>query len=90
MQSKKDGPYFEYDVNMEDPTPDYIDSKIRELIATKGKPDLLVVDYIGNMTVRNAPNGSKDWENQSKAVQGLFLLAKRFLAATQYEQLSFE
>jgi hypothetical protein len=78
MQSKKDGPYFEYDVNMEDPTPDYIDSKIRELIATKGKPDLLVVDYIGNMTVRNAPNGSKDWENQSKAVQGLFLLAKRY------------
>ena len=38
--------YFEYDVNMEDPTPEYIDSRIRDLIATKGKPDLLVVDYI--------------------------------------------
>lgn len=78
LKKASEGPYFEYDVNMEDPTPDYIDSKIRELIATKGKPDLLVVDYIGNMTVRNAPNGSKDWENQSKAVQGLFLLAKRY------------
>jgi replicative DNA helicase len=78
LKKQEQGPYFEYDVNMEDPTPDYIDSKIRELIATKGKPDLLVVDYIGNMTVRNAPNGSKDWENQSKAVQGLFLLAKRY------------
>jgi len=78
LNKQSDGPYFEYDVNMEDPTPDYIDGKIRELIATKGKPDLLVVDYIGNMTVRNAPNGSKDWENQSKAVQGLFLLAKRY------------
>ena len=78
MQSKKDGPYFEYDVNMEDPTPDYIDSRIRDLIATKGKPDLLVVDYIGNMTVRNAPQNAKDYELQSKAVQELFKMAKRY------------
>ena len=78
LKNQSEGAYFEYDVNMEDPTPDYIDGKIRELIATKGKPDLLVVDYIGNMTVRNAANGAKDWENQSKAVQGLFLLAKRY------------
>jgi hypothetical protein len=63
---------------MEDPTPDYIDGKIRELIATKGKPDLLVVDYIGNMTVRNAANGAKDWENQSKAITELFKMAKRY------------
>ena len=70
--------YFEYDVNMEDPTPEYIDSRIRDLIATKGKPDLLVVDYIGNMTVRNAPNNVKDWELQSKAIQQLFIMAKRY------------
>lgn len=63
---------------MEDPTPEYIDSRIRDLIATKGKPDLLVVDYIGNMTIRNAPNGAKDWENQSKAIQQLFIMAKRY------------
>jgi replicative DNA helicase len=74
----KDGPYFEYDVNMEDPTPEYIDSRIRDLIATKGKPDLLVVDYIGNMTVRNAPNNAKDWELQSLAVKQLFIMAKRY------------
>jgi hypothetical protein len=78
MKSKKDGPYFEYDVNMEDPTPDYIDSRIRDLIATKGKPDLLVVDYIGNMTIRNAPQNAKDYELQSKAVQELFKMAKRY------------
>jgi hypothetical protein len=78
LRSQEGGPYFEYDVNMEDPTPEYIDQKIRELIATKGKPDLLVVDYIGNMTVRKAVNGAKDWENQSHAVKGLFLLAKRY------------
>jgi len=78
LKSQEDGPYFEYDVNMEDPTPEYIDQKIRELIAAKGKPDLLVVDYIGNMTVRKATAGAKDWENQSQAVKGLFLLAKRY------------
>jgi replicative DNA helicase len=78
MKTKKDGPYFEYDVNMEDPTPDYIDSRIRDLIATKGKPDLLVVDYIGNMTIRNAPQNAKDYELQSKAVQELFKMAKRY------------
>ena len=78
LKSAEDGPYFEYDVNMEDPTPEYIDSKIRDLIATKGKPDLLVVDYIGNMTVRNPGPASKDWELQSKAIQQLFIMAKRY------------
>ena len=78
LKSAEDGPYFEYDVNMEDPTPEYIDSKIRDLIATKGKPDLLVVDYIGNMTIRNAPQNAKDYELQSKAVQELFKMAKRY------------
>ena len=78
LNDSKSGAYFEYDVNMEDPTPEYIDQKIRELIATKGKPDMLVVDYIGNMTVRNAVNGAKDWENQSKAITELFKMAKRY------------
>jgi hypothetical protein len=30
------------------------------------------------MTVRKATAGAKDWENQSQAVKGLFLLAKRY------------
>ena len=64
--------YFEYDVNMEDPTPDYIDARIRELTNTKGKPDLVVVDYIGNMTTRNAPKSQKPWEKQGDAFEQLF------------------
>ena len=63
---------------MEDPTPEYIDSRIRDLIATKGKPDLLVVDYIGNMTIRNPTGITKDWELQSKAISQLFIMAKRY------------
>lgn len=78
MKKQSGGPYFEYDVNMEDPTPEYIDSRIRDLIATKGKPDLLVVDYIGNMTVRNPNGATKDWELQSKAITELFKMAKRY------------
>jgi replicative DNA helicase len=78
LKKAEDGPYFEYDVNMEDPTPEYIDSKIRDLIASKGKPDLLVVDYIGNMTVRDAPKGAKDYELQSLAIKKLFTMAKRY------------
>ena len=78
MRKTKEGPYFEYDVNMEDPTPEYIDTRIRELIATKGKPDLLVVDYIGNMTVRNPNKGAKDYELQNEAIKQLFRMAKKY------------
>ena len=81
-QMSSNGAYFEYDVNMEDPTPEYIDSRIRELTATKGKPDILIVDYIGNMTVRNPQSNSKDWENQSKAVEQLFVMSKRYSIPT--------
>jgi hypothetical protein len=63
---------------MEDPTPEYIDTRIRELIATKGKPDLLVVDYIGNMTVRNPNKGAKDYELQNEAIKQLFRMAKKY------------
>ena len=78
MKKTKEGPYFEYDVNMEDPTPEYIDTRIRDLIATKGKPDLLVVDYIGNMTVRNPNKGAKDYELQNEAIKQLFKMAKKY------------
>ena len=79
--------YFEYDVNIEDPTPEYVDARIRELTDTKGKPDLVVVDYIGNMSTRNAPKSQKPWEKQGDAFEQLFKLAKRhhipFLTAQQ-------
>lgn len=72
------GPYFEYDVNMEDPTPEYIDGRIRDLMNTKGKPDLVIVDYIGNMTTRESRRDAKPWEKQGDAFEKLFALAKRY------------
>jgi replicative DNA helicase len=74
----KDGPYFEYDVNMENPTAEYVDAKIRELINTKGKPDIVVVDYIGIMQSAKAGKDAKEWEQQAEVVKRLKILAKRY------------
>lgn len=72
------GAYFEYDVNINDPTPEYIESRIRELINTKGKPDIIIADYIGNMTTRKTRKGATYWERAGDAAEGLFRLAKTY------------
>ena len=69
--------YFYYDVCMEDPTPEYVESVIRDLSREKGKPDLIVVDYIGNMRTRNGRRDAKPWEQQGDAFVKLFQIAKR-------------
>lgn len=70
--------YFQYLVSTDDPTPEYVEQTIREFIASKGKPDLIIVDYIGNMTTRSTPKSSKHWERNGDAAEGLFKLAKRY------------
>jgi len=77
MKSLDGGPYFEYDVSMNDPTPEYVDARIRELSTTKGKPDLVVVDYIGNMTSRDSRPSAPPYEKQGDAFFKLFMLAKK-------------
>ena len=72
------GAYFHYDVNLDDPTPEYIEGKIRELASTKGMPDLVVVDYVGNMTTRESNRNAKPWEQQGDASVGLFRLSKKY------------
>lgn len=78
LQTYSGKAYFEYDVNMEDPTPEYVESRIREMIRTKGKPDYIVIDYIGNMQVRNARSGQKPWEQQGDAFVKLFKIGKKY------------
>jgi replicative DNA helicase len=77
----KDGPYFEYFVSTEDPTPEFVEQKIRELANTKGMPDFIVVDYIGNMTTRGTSKSAKHWEKNGDAAEGLFKIAKRYNVA---------
>lgn len=74
----KGGPYFEYDIAMEDPTSEHVEERIRELIHTKGKPDLVVVDYMGNMRRRSSRRDAKPWEQQGDAFEHLKLLAYRW------------
>lgn len=78
LNLSKGGAYFEYDVSLEDPTPEYVDSRIRELIQTKGKPDLIVIDYMGNMKTRDGRRDAKPWEQQGDAFAKLHVLAKRY------------
>lgn len=75
LQSEK---YFIYEEAINDPTPEYIEQKIREISALRGKPDLIVVDYIGNMTTRGTNKNAKHWEKNGDAAEGLFKIAKRY------------
>lgn len=70
--------YFLYDVNIDDPTPEYVESRIREMINTKGKPDIIICDYIGNMHSRTSRKEAKDWERASDAGLALFKIARRY------------
>jgi replicative DNA helicase len=86
--------YFEYDVSIEDPTPEYIESRLRELKndPAKGVPSLVVVDYIGNMRSRNSPR-QDHWKNVGDASDGLFRLAKQYnttiITAQQMNRATF-
>jgi hypothetical protein len=71
--------YFEYDVNMADPTVEYVEARINELIMTKGKPDLVVCDYVGNMYVRSdVGKSTKEYEQVAKVATGLLAIAKKY------------
>jgi len=77
LQGMHGGPYFEYDFTDTDPTPEYVDMRIRELTLTKGKPDIVIADYIGEMRTRNAPKTAKSWELHELAFDGLVKIARR-------------
>jgi hypothetical protein len=87
----KDGPYFEYFVSTEDPTPEFVEQKIRETASIKGMPDLVVVDYVGNMTTRSTSKTAKHWEKNGDAAEGLFKIAKRYnIAVLTAQQINRE
>jgi replicative DNA helicase len=74
----KNGKYFEYIEAIDDPTPEFIESKIKEITLEKAKPDLIVVDYIGNMHSRFSSKTAKYWEKNGDAFVGLHRLAKKY------------
>mgnify|MGYP000078297921 CR=1 FL=1 len=72
------GSYFIYFISMDDPTAEYVEQKIREYSSSHGKPGLVVVDYIGNMTTRTTNKNAKPWEKNGDAAEALFKIAKRY------------
>jgi hypothetical protein len=78
FKEMENGPYFEYEVSFEDPTPEFVEQKIKDLSNTKGMPDIVIVDYVGNMHSRSSAKNAKPWEKNGDAVEGLFKIAKRF------------
>jgi replicative DNA helicase len=78
LESMNNGPYFQYEVSIDDPTPEYIEQKIRDITNSKGKPDFIVADYLGNMTTRGTSRNAKNYEKHGDAAEGLFKIAKRY------------
>jgi len=78
LKTLNNGKYFEYVEALEDPTPEFIEQKIREMSASKGQPEYIVADYIGNMHSRSTSKNAKHWEKNGDAAEGLFKIAKRY------------
>lgn len=86
------GAYFIYSDITADPTPQAIERKLRMVTREHGKPDLIVVDYIGKMTTKNVAKGAKIWERSAEAGIELDNLAKKYqipvLTAAQLSKTS--
>lgn len=78
LENMSQGAYFEYVVSIEDPSTEFVEQKIREITQTKGKPDMVVCDYIGNMSTRLTNKSAKSWEKNGDAAVGLHSIAKRY------------
>lgn len=74
------GKYFRYVEAIHDPTPEFIEQTIKAYINDKNieNPDIIFVDYVGNMTTRGTSKQAKPWEKNGDASEGLFILAKKY------------
>ena len=93
-KQSENGAYFHYSVPINDPTPEYVEAKVRELVANGlPAPDLIVADYVGEMTTRSLMASNKEikhWEKGEAAAEGLWKLGLRsgiaILTAGQFTQ----
>lgn len=81
LQQRGDSPYFHYICGASDPTPEFADAMIKQITLEKGKPDLIIFDYIGKMTTRELSTGSakmEDWKIQNAVAKKLFTMNKKY------------
>lgn len=86
--------YFHYSVPVNDRTPEYVESKIKDLVAEgRPMPDLIVADYVGEMTTRALLESNREvdlWKRSEAAAEGLWKLGLKtgiaVLTAGQFNQ----
>lgn len=86
------GAYFLYADIMADPTAAAIERKIRMVTRELGRPDLIVVDYVGKMTSNDVRRNAALWERSAHAGVELDRIAKKYqipiLTAAQLSKAS--
>jgi replicative DNA helicase len=70
--------YFEFIDQPDNRTVEEVDSRIRKYISADRKPDVVFVDYLGNMALTESSRGMKEYEIISIATVRLRQLARRY------------
>jgi replicative DNA helicase len=83
------GAYFLYADIMAEPTASAIERKIRMVTREMGRPDLIVVDYVGKMSSNDVRRNAALWERSAHAGVELDRIAKKYqIAVLTAAQLS--
>lgn len=77
-EEEKNECYFEFVDQPDNRTVEEVDSRIRKYIAADRKPDVIFVDYLGNMALTESARGMKDYEVVAQATVRLRQLARRY------------
>lgn len=81
LQKLSGGAYFLYADIMAEPTAAAIERKIRMVTREMGRPDLIVVDYVGKMTSNDVRRNAALWERSAHAGVELDRIAKKYQIA---------
>ena len=77
LQKLSGGAYFIYADIMSEPTAEAIERKIRMVTREHGRPDVVVVDYVGKMTSNDVRRNAALWERSAHAGVELDRIAKK-------------
>lgn len=70
--------YFIYDYRSKQVTAEYIDIRIQEVTAEYGKPDVVVIDYIGIMTSNQTPKSAPSHMRVGDVAEEVVELGKKY------------
>ncbi|MBS1722409.1 MAG: AAA family ATPase [Armatimonadetes bacterium] len=89
LQALSGGAYFVYADIMAEPTAAAIERKIRLVTRELGRPDVIVVDYVGKMTSADVRKHAALWERSAQAGIEIDRIAKKYqIVALTAAQLS--